>query len=189
MLAKFFYEEGIQTAIIFMAVYAVKVMGFPNEMIVLFFIVTTTAAVIGSLLFGYITDRLNPKPTLIIVISGWVISLMVIILTNNTTIFWIVGSVIGILMGSTWTAARPLLVQLVPPEMLAEFFGLYSLSGKAAAIIGPIIWGLTVLLLEPYGDVIRYKGAVFSLVLIMFVGLILLWRVPGRTLSKENRSI
>jgi len=186
LLAKFFYEEGIQTAIIFMAVYAVKVMGFPNEKIILFFMVTTTAAAIGSLLFGYITDRLNPKPTLMIVISGWVLSLMAIILTTNTTIFWVIGSVIGILMGSTWTAARPLLVTLVPPEMLAEFFGLYSLSGKVAAIFGPLVWGGTVLLLKPYGDVIRYKGAVFSLALMMLLGLFLLWKVPARTFEKQN---
>lgn len=186
LLAKFFYEEGIQTAIIFMAVYAVKVMGFPNEKIIFFFMVTTTAAAIGSLLFGYITDRINPKPTLMIVISGWVLSLMVIIFTTNTTIFWLVGSVIGILMGSTWTAARPLLVMLVPPEMLAEFFGLYSLSGKVAAIFGPLVWGGTVLLLKPYGDVIRYKGAVFSLALMMLLGLLLLWKVPSKTFNKRK---
>ncbi len=186
LAAKFFYEEGIQTAIIFMAVYAVKVMGFPNEKIILFFMITTTAAAIGSLLFGYITDRLNPKPTLMIVISGWVLSLMVIIFTTNITIFWLVGSVIGILMGSTWTAARPLLVTLVPPEMLAEFFGLYSLSGKVAAIFGPLIWGGTVLLLKPYGNVIRYKGAVFSLALMMLLGLVLLRKVPAKTFEKQK---
>ena len=186
LLAKFFYEEGIQTAIIFMAVYAVKVMGFANEKIIFFFMITTTMAAIGSLIFGYVTDRLNPKPTLLIVISGWVLSLMVIIFTTNITIFWIIGSLIGILMGSTWTAARPLMVTLVPPEMLAEFFGLYSLSGKVAAIFGPLVWGGTVLLLKPYGDVIRYKGAVFSLALMMLLGLVLLWKVPAKTFVNKN---
>jgi len=78
------------------------------------------------------------------------------------------------------------LVTLVPPEMLGEFFGLYSLSGKVAAIFGPLVWGGTVLLLKPYGDVIRYKGAVFSLALMMLLGLLLLWKVPAKTFNKPK---
>jgi MFS-type transporter involved in bile tolerance (Atg22 family) len=186
LIAKFFYEEGIQTSIIFMAVYAVKVMGFPNEMIILFFIITTTAAAVGSLIFGYVTDWLRPKRTLLLVVSGWVLSLLAIISTNSHTIFWIIGSVVGVLMGSTWTAARPLLISLVPEEMVAEFFGLYALSGKVAAIFGPLVWGAAVFLFKPYGDVVRYKAAVLSLALMMALGLILLWKVPAGTLDARG---
>ncbi len=188
LIAKFFYEEGIQTTIIFMAVYAVKVMGFPNESIIFFFIITTTAAAVGSLIFGWVTDWLRPKRTLLLVVSGWVLSLLAIISTNSHTVFWIIGSIVGILMGSTWTAARPLLISLVPEEMVAEFFGLYALSGKVAAIFGPLVWGAAVFLLKPYGDVVRYKGAVFSLALMMALGLALLWKVPAGTLDVHGTS-
>ncbi len=188
LIAKFFYEEGIQTTIIFMAVYAVKVMGFPNESIIFFFIITTTAAAVGSLIFGWVTDWLRPKRTLLLVVSGWVLSLLAIIATNNHTVFWIIGSIVGILMGSTWTAARPLLISLVPEEMVAEFFGLYALSGKVAAIFGPLVWGAAVFLLKPYVDVVRYKGAVFSLALMMALGLALLWKVPAGTLEGKGTS-
>ncbi len=186
LIAKFFYEEGIQTTIIFMAVYAVKVMGFPNEMIIFFFIVTTTAAAVGSLIFGYVTDWLRPKRTLLLVVSGWIFSLLAIISTNSHIVFWIIGSLVGILLGSTWTAARPLLISLVPKEMVAEFFGLYAFSGKVAAIFGPLVWGTTVLLLKPYGDVVRYKGAVLSLALMMAVGLVLLVKVPAGSLDTKT---
>lgn len=179
LIAKFFYEEGIQTAIIFMGVYAVKVMGFSNDVIIPFFMVTTSAAVVGSFIFGYVTDRLGPKHTLVLVILGWVVCLGILLLTSTQTYFWIIGSFVGIFMGSTWTSARPLLLTLVPPNMAGEFFGLYSFSGKAASIIGPLIWGLTVYLLGDQPDVIKYKAAVGSLAVLMFIGLVLLLKVPN----------
>ncbi len=188
LIAKFFYEEGIQTAIIFMAVYAVKVMGFSNEVIIPFFMLTTTAAAVGSTLFGYVTDHLSPKPTLLLVIGGWLVCLAVIVLVHRQFWFWIIGGLVGVFMGSTWTAARPLLISLVPGEKLGEFFGLYSLSGKAAAIFGPLVWGGTVALLAPYGDQIRYRGAVLSLMVLMAVGFVLLWRVPGRRLAAAPKT-
>jgi MFS-type transporter involved in bile tolerance (Atg22 family) len=186
LIAKFFYEEGIETAIIFMGVYAVKVMGFPNNILISFFIITTTAAVIGSFLFGYVTDWLGSKKTLLIVIGGWVVCLLFLIYTNNQSNFWIIGSLVGIFMGSTWTSARPLLLSLVPAHMAGEFFGLYAFSGKAASVVGPITWGLVVYLLRDFGDLIRYKAAVGVLTVFMVVGFILLIKVPDKKITSSS---
>lgn len=183
LVAKFFYEEGIQTAIIFMAVYAVKVMGFPNTVLIPYFMVTTTAAAFGSLGFGFITDRFGPKKTLAFVIAGWIVCLLALILATNQWTFWLLGCLIGIFLGSTWTSARPLLVSLVPKETLGEFFGLYSLSGKAAAIIGPYVWGVVVYMLAAYGDSVKYRAAVGALALMMSIGLAILVRVPAKRLA------
>jgi len=183
LIAKFFYEEGIQTAIIFMGVYAVKVMGFSSSVIIPFFMVATSAAVVGSFLFGYITDWIGPKRTLIIVIAGWIVCLTALILTTVQSYFWVIGSFIGIFMGSTWTSARPLLMTLIPKQMAGEFFGLYSLSGKMASIIGPLLWGTIVYLLGAYPDAVKYKVAVGSLGFLMFIGLILLTEVPSKEIN------
>jgi UMF1 family MFS transporter len=34
------------------------------------------------------------------------------------------------------------MARLAPPRMMAEFFGLYALSGKATAFLGPAVFGL-----------------------------------------------
>ncbi len=180
LIAKFFYEDGIQTVIIFMAVYASKVMRFSDSAIIPLFIVSTTSAVIGSALFGILTDRIGPKRTLVLVLVGWILALAGVILTHSAPVFWILGSFVGIFMGATWTSARPLLVSLVPREMLGEFFGLYALSGKVAAISGPLVWGGIVLALKPYGDGVRYRVAVGVLTLMISLGLALLLKVPDR---------
>lgn len=186
LVAKYFYEDAIETIIIFMAVYAQKVMGFSKAETTTFFIAVIPSAIIGSALFGIITDHIGPKKTLTIVLWGWIISLSLIVLTLKTWIFWAIGCAVGVFMGSTWTSARPLLISLVPPKMLGEFFGLYSFSGKLAAIAGPLIWAYVVELFTPQGTIFKYKAAVASLLLLMIVGLIILRRVPD--IWKESKS-
>ena len=180
LIAKYFYEDAIHTIIIFMAVYAQKVMLFSKSETTTFFIAVIPSAIIGSALCGIISDHIGPKKTLIFVLFGWGISLTVLVCTMKIWIFWVLGGMIGVLMGSTWTAARPLLITLVPKDMLGEFFGLYSLSGKLAAIMGPLIWVGIVELFSHKGSVYKYKAAVVALMFIMIIGLILLFKVPDK---------
>ncbi|MGB8657203.1 MAG: MFS transporter [Candidatus Zixiibacteriota bacterium] len=202
LLANYFFSDAIATVIIFMAVYAQVVMELPDSIKLWFFIVATTFAVVGSFLCGYVSDLIGPKKTLVYVVLGWTISLSVVMFTASRTVFWIIGPFIGIWLGSTWTASRPLLTGLVPKETLGQFFGLYALSGRVAAVVGPLLWGVAVLyfkadnlmvrsvvrLLKRIGftfspqviSTIQYRFAVAILVVMMLVGLLVLLKVPDR---------
>ncbi len=202
LLSYYFFADAIATITIFMAVYAQVVMGFPDSVKIWFFIVATTFAVIGSFLCGYVTDLIGPKKTLVFVVLGWIFSLLVIMLTVDKTVFWIMGPLIGICLGSTWTSSRPLLTGLVSKDTLGQFFGLYALSGKVAAVVGPLLWGAAVLyfkadnpivqnvgsLLESFGvtlspqviSTIQYRFAVGILILMMVIGFVILLKVPDR---------
>lgn len=182
LAAKFFFENGISAVIIFMAVYAVKVMGFTDEVVMTFLLVSTTAAVAGSYVCGQLVDRWGARKTLLAVLLGWILTLTLVLATDSRPVFWAAGSLIGISLGGTWTASRPLMVSLVPEKMLGEFFGLYAFSGKAAAIFGPLIWGLVVISFSHLG-VVKYKLAVGSLLLLILIGLLILRSVPGKDLS------
>jgi len=188
LIAKLLYEDSIQTVIIFMGLYTQAVMGFSNEEANQFFIVIIPTAVIGSAIFGMLSDHFGPKRTLFAVILMWCAGLLAVILTDNVTLFWLLGACIGILLGATWTAARPLLISLVPRENLGEFFGLYALSGKVAAITGPLIWSGVAYLFSNYGNVIKYKAAIGALVILMFIGALILRGVPDLHVNfKDNK--
>ena len=179
LIAKYLYEDAISTVIVFMGVYSVKVMGMKNEALITFFIVSTTTAMVGGIIAGFIIGRLGPKRLLEATLIVWTLCLISAALTHSVAVFWIIGSVVGICLGSTWTAARPFFIELVPEEMLGEFFGLYSLSGKLAAIIGPLLWGGIVYVLSPYG-VVAYRVAILSLALMVCSGLLVLFGVRGK---------
>ncbi|MCD6098512.1 MFS transporter [bacterium] len=185
LVAKFFYEDAIATAIIFMAVYAEKVMGLPDRSKIAFFVVATVGAAFGSLFGGILVDSFSPKRVLQAALVGWILSLLALIISRDRLVFWIIGAFIGTFLGWTWTSARPLLLELSPPEAVARFFGLYSFSGRLAAILGPLMWGLIVKFLSPYGGVFAYRVAVLYLALMIAIGLLILERLKFPKASLE----
>ena len=177
LLANYLFVDAINTVIIFMAVYAQEVMGMPDTVKIQFFIVATTGAVIGSLLLGRLSDRWGHRRVLMAVLCGWAVALSIVALSQNKGLFWVAGILVGICLGGTWTSSRALLAALTPAESHGRFFGLYALSDKAAAVVGPLVWGLIVWVGKPLGP-LRYRLAVASLVLFVLAGLALLRTVP-----------
>lgn len=181
LLASFLYQDAIGTIIQYMALYAVKAMGFEEGQEVTLFVVLTVPAVIGSFFIGRLVDRIGPKRSLVFVISSWVVLLIAMIVVPNRMSFWIVGGMIGLIFGGVATSERPLLLTLVPDVEAARFFSLMVLSSRAAAIAGPLIWGLTVDgLLPTFGTGFAYRAAVMTVAVAMMLALILLSKVPDR---------
>lgn len=181
LLASFLYQDAIGTIIGFMALYAVKAMGFEKGAEVTLFVALTVPAAIGSYFIGKLVDRIGPKRSLVFVISSWVVLLIAMIVVPNRFAFWMVGVAIGLVFGGVATSERPLLLTLIPEVEAARFFSLMVLSSRAAAIAGPLIWGLTVdSLLPSFGTGFAYRAAVGTVVIAMFLALVLLWKVPDR---------
>lgn len=187
LLASFLYQDAIGTIIGFMALYAVKAMGFEKGAEVTLFVALTVPAAIGSYFIGKLVDRIGPKRSLVFVISSWVVLLIAMIFVPNRFAFWGIGVAIGLVFGGVATSERPLLLTLIPEVEAARFFSLMVLSSRAAAIAGPLIWGLTVdSLLPSFGTGFAYRAAVGTVAIAMFLALILLWKVPDRWREQLN---
>jgi MFS transporter, UMF1 family len=152
---------------------------------------------IGAYIMGLLADRFSPKRVLAGIVAGWIVVLILFAANSLKIVFWFLGPAVGIFLGGVWAVSRPLLVQLAPPNKLGEFFGLFSLSGRAAAICGPLVWGGVVLLLSPDQPLGRfvasafglgteaaaklpYRCAVLALAAMMAFGLYIFRKVPDR---------
>ena len=175
LIANYLFVDAINTVILFMAVYAYEVMGMPDSTKIPFFMVATTGAVVGSLLLGPIADKHGPKRTLEWILVGWGVALGSVVISASPIVFWAAGVLIGICLGGVWTTSRALLARLTPESAHGRFFGLYALSDKAAAVVGPLLWGLIIWAGKPLGPA-RYRLAVLSLTLFMLAGL---WVLRG----------
>jgi len=177
--ASYFYQDALGTAISFMALYAVVVLGLPAGGEIQLFVTLTIPAIAGAWAAGRAADRLGPRRTLRLVLLGWIAGLVAIALAPNLSSFWFGGFVVGFSFGGIWAAERPLLLTLVPPGEAGRFFGLLALSARAAAIAGPLLWAATVDgLSAPLGRNTAYRIAVASLALMMAAALWLLRGVP-----------
>jgi UMF1 family MFS transporter len=177
LVANWLFVDAISTVILFMAVYAQEVMGMPDSVKIPFFILSTSGAIVGSLAAGRAADRLGPKRVLGWILVGWSVTLALVALTAAPVIFWGAGVVIGICLGGTWTTSRALLARLTPEAAHGRFFGLYALSDKAAAVLGPLLWGVIVWVAAPMGPA-RYRLAVLVLVGFILAGWWMLRGVP-----------
>ena len=185
LIANFIYCDAVNTVIAFMSIYAHQVIGFSDSMIRIFLIVSTTFAVAGSLVFGWVTDRLGAKRTLMVVLCIWIAGLVMAIVSFSTFMFWMVGPIVGIALGGTWVSARALVVDLSPPEKIGEIYGLYNMGGKFGFILGPLVWGAIVWTFGGLG-ILKYRIAIGSLLLFLAGGLYLLRKVPNGICSKSS---
>ena len=71
-----------------------------------------------------------------------------------------------------------MVVDLSPPEKIGEIFGLYNMGGKLGFIVGPLIWGAIVWIFGGLGTM-KYRIALFSLLIFLFAGRALLRKVPA----------
>jgi UMF1 family MFS transporter len=181
LFASFVYQDAMGTIISYMALYAVVAMGFKEGSETTLFVVLTIPAVVGSWLWGRLTDRIGPKNTLLMITVFWIISLGAMILVKSQTMFWAIGAFIGFIYGGLNVAERPMLLQLVPDQEAGRFFSLMVLSARAAAIVGPFIWGFAVDGLTPVVGVdIAYRAAVGTVAVTMIIAFFVLRGVPGR---------
>ena len=63
-----------------------------------------------------------------------------------------------------------------PEGRIAEYLGVYGITGKFSSLFGPLIWGLITLRLESLG-MMRYRVALAVLICFIVAGLVYLGRV------------
>lgn len=182
IITSFVYQDAIGTIVGFMTLYAVKAVGFDKGAEITLFLVLTIPAIFGSYIYGHLVDRFGAKRSLNLTLLAWVVLLGAMIAVPSKNGFWIVGLMIGLNFGGVPTAERPVLLSLVPDEEAGRYFSLMLLSARAAAIAGPLIWGLTVDTLEPrVGTAIAYRAAVSAVALMFVISLIIFRGVPDKS--------
>ncbi|MFH1046658.1 MAG: MFS transporter [Candidatus Omnitrophota bacterium] len=169
-LSVFLCLSAVNSAIVYMSVYAYKAMGFEASQVIYFMSLCTFFAIAGSYFFGSVTDRFGAQTTLGLIWKLWVLGLFLAMLSIRQWMFWIAGPLLGICLGATWVSARALIVELSPPERLGQMFGLFGLVERLSAITGLLAWGIAVNLLGRGLGPIKYRSALGLLLLFMLWG-------------------
>lgn len=144
LVGRIFYADPVNTVIVFMGVYVTNEVGFTAVEAQVVLLAAIAAAVLGGLGWGVVVDRIGPKRSLNLVLGLWMVSLLaamaIALFAWPKALFWGVACLAGIALGGTWAADRPYMLLLSPPRYVGEFYGLYSLVGRFAAVIGPALW-------------------------------------------------
>lgn len=195
LIARLFYADAANTVVSFMAVYSVVVVKLTNKEVNIFLPAAATFSVIGALAFGRLADRFGPKRMLNVILALWFIAMTWAALAPSgpvhlgsltlagKTLFYAVGPLAGLALGGTRACDRTFLVRITPPIMIGEAFGLFSLVGDVASIVGPIIIGAVTYLFLQFGhERLGYRVAILTIVVLLCIG----WRLLQATSDRAD---
>jgi UMF1 family MFS transporter len=153
LVGRVFYTDAINTVIAYMTLFTVNVAiaggldavdGEAEALRVM--LSAITCAVAGGLLWGRLVDRVGPKRTLTVVLLLWVatfsLAAAVGLFRMPVVFLYLVAAMAGVALGGIWSADRPYMLCLTPPDRIGEFYGLYGMVGRFSAVSGPILWGV-----------------------------------------------
>jgi MFS transporter, UMF1 family len=182
VIGRFFYTDPINTAIAVMSLFAINAVGFTQGEARFVLIGLIVVAVIASFFWGIACDRIGPKRTLMFVLASWTVGLLLIGLWLDKIAFLVAGAILGSGLGGVAVTDRLLLLRLTKPEEVGEMLGLYGMAGKLSAVIGPLMFGAIVFVLDPEANgAIAYQVAILSLLVLMVIGFWIVRLVPEGT--------
>ena len=141
-----------------------------------------TTAILGSVIFGILTDHWGAKRSITITLYIWIAVVLSAFFIQTKEQFYIVGLFAGLAIGLSQSSSRSLMALLTPTEHAAEFFGFYDgIAGNASAIMGPLT----------FGAISSFTGsqriAVLSVLIFFVGGLILLQQVKVEWQSRTEK--
>ncbi|MCB5279385.1 MAG: MFS transporter [Candidatus Cloacimonetes bacterium] len=183
MLSYFIYNDGITTVIVFASIYGITRFGMNTKDMLLYFIIAQFTSILGSALFGWLTDLKGVRLSLSISISIWIVVVVWAYFCSSATEYYFVGLLAGMAIGSSQANSRTMLSMLTPKAREAEFFGFYTLTGRLSSIIGPILYGW---IAHKTGDI---RNSILSLMFFFMVGFLILQFVdPKKGITDAQRT-
>jgi len=168
LIARLLYIDGLATLFAFGGLYAAGTFGMSVEEILAFGVLLNVTAGLGAFAFGWADDRFGAKPTIEVSLLCLLVLGAAILSVEGKLWFWILGAAIGIFVGPVQSSSRSMMARLAPPEQMTQMFGLFALSGKVTAFIGP---GLVAALTAAFDS----QRIGMSVILVLFlVGLLVL---------------
>ncbi|WP_417519489.1 MFS transporter [Minwuia sp.] len=160
LIARMIYYDGLNAIFAFGGVYVAAQFGWGLTELGLFGIVALIAGIPGSLIGGWLDDRIGSKPTLFLSIGGLFLVTLGLISVGDGKVAFVVPmdfptpddglfastaelivmgltAVLGVVAGPAQAASRSMVARLAPPDQLGQYFGLFSLSGKVTAFLAP----------------------------------------------------
>ena len=175
LLAYLLYNDGIQTIVAMAATFGGKELGLDISTLTQVVLLVQFVAFFGATIFNFVARFVGTKRAIIISLIIWTATVIYAYSALRTARdFFIMGAVIGIVLGGSQALSRSLYSLMIPRGKEAEYFSLYEVSDKGTSWLGPFIFAFTLQM------TLSYRLAILSLVTFFVLGLGLLFFVNVR---------
>ncbi len=175
ILGYFFYIDGVNTVINMATAYGTTLKLDQTGMI-LALLVTQLVAFPFTIIFGKLSKKHGPIKLILSGISmyfvicclgffmGFGLAKDIITLNEALLIFWLLAVLVGTVQGGIQALSRSFFGKIIPQERSSEYFGVFDIFGKFAAVLGPFIYAF---ISQTTGK--SYLG-ILSIISLFFIG-------------------
>jgi UMF1 family MFS transporter len=193
LFANMVYTDGLVSLFAFGGIYAAGTFGWNTIQIGTFGIILAIAGTFGGWLGGKLDDAFGPRRVIAGSLAMLLFAIIAILLVDRETIllikvappvpggalfsgaaeraYLVLGCLIGAAGAPLQAASRSLLIRMAPKNRIAQYFGLFALTGKVTSFVGPLLIGIVTALTA------SQKAGMAVLVAFFVAGLALLARV------------
>ena len=168
LIAFMVYNDGIQTVIGMATIYGTSELNLSVTVLMITLLVIQIIAAVGAPLFGWLGDKIGTKRAVMLSLVLWSGVVTYAYFLHSATEFFVLGVIVGVVLGGSQALSRSLYGSMVPEEASAEFYGFYSVFAKFSAIWGPLAFAV---IRQVTGTA---RLSIISLMIFFVLGLILL---------------
>jgi UMF1 family MFS transporter len=168
LLAYWMYIDGVNT-MMKMAVDYGLALKFPADSLIVGILIIQFIGFPATLLFGWLGDRISPLLGIFVAIAVYSGVTLYAVFMTHVSEFYVMAVAIGCVQGAVQSMSRSYYGRLIPVDRAGEFYGFYNMMGKAAAVLGPMLMGVTALLTG------NPRISILSLVVLFAGGAVMLW--------------
>ena len=181
LLAYLVYNDGIQTVIVVSTLFGETELRMDKTELLLLLLMVQGVAFLGALLFGRLAGWLGAKRAIVASLLIWaVVSIWAQLSLQSKIEFWVLGVVVGLVLGGSQALSRSLFSQMIPREKEAEFFSFYEISDRGTSWTGTALFGVVN---QITGSM---RTAIFSLIVLFVGGLLILTTVNVQRAIRES---
>lgn len=137
-------------------------------------------AVLGAIITSRASAKFGNIPTLIVINIIWAVICVVAYFVTEPIHFYITAGFVGLVMGGIQALSRSTYSKFLPKtDDTASYFSFYDVSEKIGIVIGMGLYGLIDQLTG------SMRNSIVFLTLFFVGGVLLLIRVPKKTISEE----
>ncbi|OBJ61362.1 MFS transporter [Mycobacterium sp. 1423905.2] len=174
LVASAIFRDGLSAIFAFGAVLGVTVYGLNQGDVLIFGVAASTVAALGAVAGGFVDHRVGSKPVIVASLAAILAAGFTLMTLSGALAFWVCGLLLCLFIGPSQSSARALLLRMAQHGKEGMAFGLYTMTGRAVAFLGPWLFSVFV-------DVFNaVRAGLGGICLVLSVGLLamLAVRVP-----------
>ncbi|MEZ0539775.1 MFS transporter [Fibrella arboris] len=175
LVSFFVYNMAVQTVMYVATLFGTNELKMEGSALIITILLIQLVAIPGAYGFARLSERIGNTYAIMGAVVIWIGICVAAYFVKTQLQFFLVASVVGLVMGGIQSLSRSTYSKLLPPTTdTASYFSFYDVCEKLSIVIGTFIYG--------YVEQITgsMRNSILALLVLFIIGLALLARIPSQ---------